>query len=150
MKTNKSVEKKMKKEYGSLIGILLNVALVIASLIFIISLFAMIGELRRVYKNDRGYISSLTYYLEDDDFGNMAAMYFSRGAAVAPVDDSLKYEYDIAEYAHNAFMERVYDAKGDASRKERCALRQQEIRSGLGEYGIAADRVDKQLEEYSK
>ena len=147
---NRSVDKKLKKEYGSLISIIMNIALVIAALIFIISLFSMIGEIRRVYKSDRGNMSSMIYYLEDDEFGNMASAYYTRSAAVAPVDKDVKYCYDIAEYAHEAFMERVYDCKGDASRKERCSIRMQELRNGLGEYEIAADKADEQLKKFSR
>ena len=73
MSNNKDVEKKIKKEYGSLLGIIMNIALIIAALIFVITLFATISEVRRVYENASGSISSMTYSLEADQFGSMAS-----------------------------------------------------------------------------
>lgn len=145
---NKNVDKKIKKEYGSLLGIIMNIALIIAALIFVITLFATISEVRRVYENAGGSISSMTYSLEADQFGQMASTYYTRNAAVAKVDKDLKYYCDIAEYAHQSFMENLYDQKGDEEKSRRCAARRQELRDGLGEYNVAADKVDKQLEGY--
>ena len=62
MSNNKDVEKKIKKEYGGLLGIIMNIALIIAALIFVISLFATISEVRRVYENASGSISSMTQW----------------------------------------------------------------------------------------
>ena len=145
---NKRVEKEIKKESGSLISIIMNIALIIAALIFTISLFGMIGEIRRVYKNDKGSSTSLTYYLEDDDFGSMVSTYFTRNAAVAPIDKDVKYLYDIAEYAHMVFIERIYEDRDEDVRAQRCRTKMQDIRNSLGEYGVAADKADEQLRDY--
>lgn len=144
---NKRVEKELKKEYGSLIGVILNIALVIAALIFTVSLFGMISELRRVYQNDRGS-SSLSYYLEDGDFGNMTSSYLTRNTSVAPISDDVKYCYDIAEYAHTAFMKRIYEGRDDNTRAAKCDARMQELRDMLSEYGVAADAVDEELKGF--
>ena len=147
---NKRVEKEIKKEFGSLIGIIMNIALVIAALIFTVSLFGMISEIGRVYRNDKGGSSSLAYYLEDGDFGNMVSSYFQKNAEVAPISDDVKYCYDIAEYAHNVFMERVYEEKGDEVKTAKCRERMQELKGTLGEYGVAADKVDEELKGYPR
>lgn len=150
MSNNKNVEKKIKKEYGSLLGIIMNIALIIAALIFVITLFATISEVRRVYENASGSISSMTYSLEADQFGSMASTYYMRNAAVGKVDKDSKYYCDIAEYAHLSFMEKVYDRKGDDKDRKRCAARRQELREGLGEYNVAADKIDKQLNGFPR
>ena len=150
MSNNKDVEKKIKKEYGSLLGIIMNIALIIAALIFVITLFATISEVRRVYENASGSISSMTYSLEADQFGSMASTYYMRNAAVGKVDKDSKYYCDIAEYAHLSFMEKVYDRKGDDKDNKRCAARRQELKDGLGEYNVAADKIDKQLNGFPR
>ena len=150
MSSNKNVEKKIKKEYGSLLGIIMNIALIIAALIFVITLFATISEVRRVYENASGSISSMTYSLEADQFGSMASTYYMRNAAVGKVDKDSKYYCDIAEYAHLSFMEKVYDRKGDDKDNKRCAARRQELKDGLGEYNVAADKIDKQLNGFPR
>ena len=150
MSNKKDVEKKIKKEYGGLLGIIMNIALIIAALIFVISLFATISEVRRVYENASGSISSMTYSLEADQFGSMASTYYMRNAAVGKVDKDSKYYCDIAEYAHLSFMEKVYDRKGDDKDSKRCAARRQELREGLGEYNVAADKIDKQLNGFPR
>lgn len=147
---NKEVDKRIKKEYGSLIGIIMNIALIIVALIFVITLFSTINEVKRVYKNSEGNVSSMMYSLEADMFGNMASTYYMRNAAMGNVDKSDKYFRDIAEYAHLSFMEKVYDKKGDDEDSKRCAARRQELKNGLGEYSVTADKVDKQLEGYPR
>jgi hypothetical protein len=56
--------------------------------------------------------------------------------------DGMEDIYNVAEYAHAAFMSRVYAEKGDDRMSESNALRMEKVRNSLGAYAYTADEVD--------
>ena len=123
----------------------LNILIVLTALAAVISLVRLAGELRSAF--DRDQYSSLEYYLQDGEYPGMIRQYYSRHYDIDPFPSAHEEAYHVAGYADAAFRHRFYEATGDQERAEALARRMETERKGSGSLAIAADDIDRLLED---
>ena len=123
----------------------LNILIVLTALAAVISLVRLAGELRSAF--DRDQYSSLEYYLQDGEYPGMIRQYYSRHYDIDPFPSAHEEAYHVAGYADAAFRHRFYEATGDQERAETLARRMETERKGSGSLAIAADDIDRLLED---
>lgn len=85
------------------------------------------------------------YELRHRSYGEiMYDYYFERMMRPEP-QPGLEDLYHVAEYAHAAFMSRVYAEKGDEQAVASNAAKRSELKSALGDYAYTADEVDEMI-----
>ena len=126
--------------------IILNILIAIASLVFLVYLFDMFASIkyanREVEDPAETYAGVFDYEIEHRAYGEIMGSYYSkRMDSFEPIPG---YEdlYRVAEYAHNAFMSRVYEEKGDSVKASQNKEKIQTLRKGLGAYEFTADEID--------
>ncbi len=123
----------------------LNVLIVVTALAAVISLIRLVGEFRSAFDRDR--YSDLEYYLQQGEYADMVRQYYYRYYDVAPFSSAHEEAYHVAGYADAAFRHRFYEAIGDQERAEALARRMETERKGSGSLAIAADDIDRLLED---
>ena len=123
----------------------LNILLVVMALAAGIALIRMGGELRSSFDRDR--YSDLEYYLQQGEYADMVRQYYYRYYDVAPFTSAHEEAYHVAGYADAAFRHRFFEAVGDRARAEALARRMETERRGCGSLSVAADDIDRLLED---
>lgn len=118
----------------------LNVIITILTVLFIFSASRMISELRNAYSRDS--YSSISYYLEDREYGSMIQYYFNRHYDVDPFSSQNSEYYGIADYANSAFQHRYFCSVEDAEAAERFAARMDAARGQAGSLSVITEDID--------
>lgn len=132
-----------------ILKIILNISLVIAAVCFAVCLVDLISSIRYANREAENpaetYAGVFEYELEHRAYGEIMGNYYVR--RMKSFDPPAGYEdlYRIAEYAHTAFMGRVYDEKGDPKKASLCEEKTGRLRTGLGAYEYTADEIDGML-----
>lgn len=129
--------------------VILNILIVAAAIAFFITflnLMISIGYANREVEDPaETFAGVFEYELEHRAYGEIMGHYYSQ--RLKSLDPPAGYEdmYRVAQYAHTAFMTRVYDEKGDAEKSSLYEEKAAVLRFELGDYGYAADVVDEML-----
>ncbi|MCR5767024.1 MAG: hypothetical protein K6G45_00835 [Lachnospiraceae bacterium] len=126
--------------------LILNILLVIASLGFLISLIFLITSFtasdRKAENPAETYSGVFEYELKHRAYGEILGHYYAHRLSSFEAPAGYEDLYRVAEYAHTAFMIRVYDEKGDARKASLYREKAAGLRQGLGDYEYTADEVE--------
>ena len=131
--------------------VILNILTVIAGLAFLVCLLDFVFSVK--YKNrevedpTETYAGVFEYELRHRAYGELMADYYARRLDTVTPQAGYEDLYKVAEYAHTAFMTRVYEEKGDAEKVSAYEEKKTALRSGLGAYTYTADEVDGMIEK---
>ena len=129
--------------------VILNILIVVACLGFLVSFIYLITSIR--YKNRdvedpvETYAGVFDYRLEHRAYGEVLTDYYVHRMSSLTAPEGYEDLYRVGEYAHTAFMSRVYEEKGDAERVSLCSEKMKSLRSQLGDYAYTADEVDEMI-----
>ena len=131
------------------VKVIMNILLVIAGLAFLVSLVVMLGSFgyanREVEDPAEQYRSVFEYKLKHKAYGEVLGTYYTKRLDNFDPEEGMEDIYRVAEYAHAAFMSRVYDEKGDSGRAATNASNMEKLKSSLGAYAYTADEVDEMI-----
>ena len=129
--------------------VILNILTVIAAIIFLVSFIAMISSFgyanRDVEDPAETYAGVFEYELKHRAYGEIMGTYYVRRLDSFTAEPGYEDLYRVGEYAHTAFMARVYDEKGDPEKASLCREKTGRLRSELGAYEYTADAVDEMI-----
>ena len=134
---------------NKILKIILNVCLVLAAFFFAVCFVDLISSIRyanrEVEDPAETYAGVFEYELEHRAYGEIMGDYYVH--RLKSFDPPAGYEdlYRIGEYAHTAFMGRVYDEKGDSKKASLCEEKKERSRGELGAYEYTADEIDGML-----
>ncbi|MBR5406602.1 MAG: hypothetical protein IK111_03055 [Lachnospiraceae bacterium] len=131
--------------------VILNILLVAASIAFLISLVNLIASIgyanREVEDPAETFAGVFAYELDHRAYGEIMGDYYVRRLDRFTPDAGYEDLYRVAEYAHTAFMTRVYDEKGDPEKASLNREKADRLRGELGAYEYTADEVDGLIEK---
>ena len=129
--------------------IILNILIVAASLILLVSVVNLVSSIQYVHREVEDpaetYAGIFDYLLEKRAYGEVVDDYhFQRRETFEP---SPGYEnlFRVGAYGHDAFMARVFEEMGDGTRASACRERMQSLRGELGDYAFTADEIDEMI-----
>lgn len=126
--------------------VILNVLLVAAAIGFLICFINLIFSIqyanREVEDPAKTYAGVFEYELEHRAYGEIMEDYYVRRLDNFDPEPGYEDLYRVSEYAHTAFMARVYDEKGDPGKASSYKEKTDTLRNGLGSYEYTADEVD--------
>ena len=129
--------------------VILNILIVIASLACLAMLFEMLGSFKYANREVEDPVETgmgvFEYDLKHRAYGEIVGGWYVDRMSSMEAPAGLEPTYRVAEYAHTAFMSRVYEETGDENAAAACAERRENLRSSLGDYGYAADEVDEMI-----
>ena len=130
--------------------VVLNVLIVIAAIVFLVSFVNLAASImyanREVEDPAESYAGVFEYELKHRAYGEIMSSYYSRRLSKFTPDSGFEDLYRVAEYAHTAFMTRVYDEKGDSGKASLCREKTEKLRGELGAYEYTADEIDGMIE----
>ena len=128
------------------VRVIMNILLVIAGIVFAASLIGMLGSIkyanREVEDPAESNKSVFEYKLKHKAYGEILGSYYANRLDSFEAAEGMEDIYRVAEYAHTAFMARVYEEKGDKSRASTNAGRMEKLKNSLGAYAYTAEEVD--------
>ena len=86
------------------------------------------------------------YRLEKGAYGEVLSGYYADRLSDFEPKEGYEETYHVAEYAHAAFMARIYEAKEDTERLQQCTKKMDTLRKELGLYIYTSDKIDAVLE----
>ena len=127
--------------------IILNVLIVIASIVFCALFIDMTASIRYANRETEDPIESerrvFEYELSHRAYGEVVGDYYSDRLSHFEPQPGTEDIYNVAEYAHTAFMSEVYAAKGDERMIRANDARRQDTKDRLGAYAYTADEIDR-------
>jgi len=131
--------------------VILNILIVIASLVLLVYIVDMISSFkyanREVEDPAETYAGVFEYLLDHRAYGEITDDYYCQRLDNWTPKAGYENLYKVAEYAHTAFMTRVYDEKGDKEKAALCREKTDSMRKDLGDYKYTADEVDTMIEK---
>ena len=131
--------------------VILNILLVVAVIAFAISCIDLIFSIQYANREEEDpaqtYAGVFEYKLEHRAYGEVLEDYYSRRLDNFEAPAGYEDMYRVAEYAHDAFMVKVCDGKGDTKKASLYGSRAENIRKELGAYKYTADEVDARLKK---
>ena len=131
---------------NKILKVILDILIVIACLVFFALTIEMVGSFKYAHREKEDPIeterSVFEYELRHKSYGEIIDTYYVKRMDNFEPQDGMEDIYNVAEYAHTAFMSRVYAEKGDDRMSESNALRMETVRNRLGAYAYTADEVD--------
>lgn len=131
--------------------VILNILIVAASIVFVVSLIALMGSFlyanRKVADPAETYADVFEYELKHRAYGEIMGDYYVRRMDSFDAPEGYEDLYRIGEYAHTAFMSRVYDEKKDTDKASLCRDKAEKQRGELGSYEYTADEIDEMIEK---
>jgi hypothetical protein len=125
---------------------ILTILIVITAIVFLAFLADMIGSFkyanREVEDPMERRMSSFEYHLEHQAYSEVMSTYYAQRLDSFDAPAGIEDIYHVAEYAHAAFVSRVYAEKNDANRISSNAAKLDALRSELGAYQYTADEID--------
>ena len=129
--------------------VILNILIVVACLGFLVSFIYLITSIR--YKNRdvedpvETYAGVFDYRLEHRAYGEVLTDYYVHRMSSLTAPEGYEDLYRVGEYAHTAFMTRVYEEKGDAGKVSLMREKAESLRRELGAYEYSADEIDEMI-----
>ncbi|MBP5608412.1 MAG: hypothetical protein J6X66_09135 [Lachnospiraceae bacterium] len=129
--------------------VILTVLTVIAGLVFFALFVDMMGSFKYANRETEDPAESrmrvFEYKLRHKAYGEIMGTYYSLRLSDMEAQPGMEDIYNVAEYAHAAFMSRVYTEKGDESAVRSNAVKMDELKGSLGEYKYTADEIDEMI-----
>lgn len=136
---------------NKILKVILNILLVAASIAVAISLIDLIFSIQYANRETedpaKTYAQVFEYELEHRAYGEIMGSYYSRRMQSFTPTAGYEDLYRVGEYAHAAFMSRVYDEKGDSGKASLNREKAKNLRKELGAYEYTADEVDEMLKK---
>ena len=135
---------------NKILKVTLNILIVTASIAFAVCFLNLIFSIqyanREVEDPAKTYAGVFEYELQHRAYGEIMGDYYVR--RMKSYDPPAGYEdlYRIGEYAHTAFMSRIYDEKTDPKKADIYREKTKELRKELGSYEYTADEIESFLE----
>lgn len=128
------------------VKVILNILIALAGIFLFITLIYL-GESikyanREVEDPVDSNMSVFEYELEHKAYDEIMGHYYSERLSSMEAPEGMEPIYRVAEYAHSAFMKRVYEEKGDADKVSKYSANMERLRNELGAYEYAADDLD--------
>ena len=124
---------------NKMMKVVLDILIVIACLAFLFLTIEMVSSYRYAHREKEDPVETerrvFEYELRHKSYGEIIDTYYVKRMYNFEPQDGM-------EYAHAAFMSRVYAEKGDDRMSESNALRMETVRNRLGAYAYTADEVD--------
>ncbi len=131
--------------------VILNILIVAASLVFLYWFANMCFSIqyanREVEDPVATYAGVFEYELEHRAYGEVMEDYYVRRLKSFTAPEGYEDLYRVAEYAHTAFMTRVFDEKGDSGKASLYSEKLRSLRKDLGAYGYTAGEIDEMIEK---
>ena len=131
---------------NNIVKVILDILIVIACLAFLFLTIEMVSSYRYAHREKEDPIETelrvFEYELRHKSYGEIIDTYYVERMYNFEPQDGMEDIYNVAEYAHAAFMSRVYAEKGDDRMSESNALRMETLRNRLRAYAYTADEVD--------
>ena len=135
------------------VKVIMNILLVIAGLVFFVSLIGMISSFgyanRETDDPAETQKSVFEYKLKHKAYGEILDTYYVGRLDSFDAPEGMEDIYRVAEYAHAAFMSGVYAEKGDGDRSVRNSAQMEKLKGSLGTYAYAADEIDEIIQSRS-
>ena len=135
---------------NKVLKVILNILIVVFSLAFLVSLINLFSSIeyanREVEDPAKTYAGVFDYEIEHRAYGEILGSYYSRRMGSFTPEPGYENLYSVGEYAHAAFMTRVYDEKGDRERSSADMEKIKTLRKEMGDYEYTADEIDKMLQ----
>ncbi len=132
-----------------ILRITLNILIVIAAIVLAGCIINMVFSIkyanREVEDPAETYAGVFEYMLEHRAYGEIIDDYYVRRMKSLEAPAGFEDLYLVGEYAHTAFMSRVYDEKGDPGKVSLCNENIERLRRELGSYEYTADQVDEMI-----
>lgn len=128
------------------VKVILNILIVIAGLAFFGLFIDMVGSFKYANREVEDPAETrkdvFEYELKHRAYNEvLGTWYVERMSSLEP-SSGMEDIYNVAEYAHSAFMARVYAEKNDGSAIGSNADRMETVKKRLGDYAYTADEVD--------
>ena len=134
---------------NKVLKVILTVLIVIAALFFLVSFVDLVSSIRYAHREMEDpaetYVGVFEYELENRAYGEVMEDYYVRRMDNFTPEPGYEDLYRVAEYAHTAFMTRVYDEKGDSAKAASYREKTKNLRSELGSYEYTADEIDEMI-----
>ena len=131
---------------NKMLKVILDILIVVACLVFLALTINMVGSFKYANREKEDPIeterSVFEYELRHKSYGEVMNTYYVKRMYNFEPQAGMEDIYNVAEYAHAAFMSRGYAEKGDDRMSESNALRMETVRNRLGDYAYTADEVD--------
>jgi len=131
------------------VKVILNILIVIAAIGLFLSLIVMGQSFRyanrEVEDPNELSIEVFGYDVKDKSYGEVLESFYVKRLSSFEAPEGMEGLYHVAEYAHNAFMSRVYEEKGDEEMFRANAEKAEVLRQQLGDYAFTADEVDEMV-----
>jgi hypothetical protein len=131
---------------NKMMKVVLDILIVIACLAFVFLTIEMVSSYRYAHREKEDPVETerrvFEHELRHKSYGEIIDTYYVKRMYNFEPQDGMEDIYNVAEYAHAAFMSRVYAEKGDDRMSESNALRMETVRNRLGAYAYTADEVD--------
>ncbi len=126
--------------------VVLNVLIVIAAVVSVVLFIVMAASVRYANRKTEDPVESemrvFEYELSHRAYGEIMGSYYAERLSRFDPMPGMEDIYNVAQYAHAAFMSRVYAEKKDESMI--CANEEkiESLRNRLGAYAYTADEID--------
>ena len=129
------------------VKVILNILIVFAGIFFLCSVIDLCGSIKYANRETEDPAESLMsvfeYELEHKAYDEVLSTYYVQRMSSLEAPEGMEAIYRVAEYAHSAFMMRVYEEKGDENKAGKCAANKKLLRNELGTYEYTADDLDR-------
>ena len=128
------------------VKVILNILIAIAGIVFLVSFGEMVASFKYANRETENpaerTMSVFEYKLKHKAYGEILEDYYAKRLDSFEAPEGMEDLYRVAEYAHNAFMSRVYKEKKDKVMIRANYENTEKLRAQLGSYRYAADEVD--------
>ena len=135
---------------NKILKVILNILIVIAVLAFLVSLVLLAVSIqyanREVEDPAETYAGVFEYKLKHRAYGEIMGDYYADRLDSFTPPAGYEDLYHVGEYAHTAFMSRVYEEKGDSGKASLYREKTESLRKEMGAYEYTADEVDEMIQ----
>ena len=129
--------------------VMLNIMIVIAAIVLFFCLVNLALSIqyanREVEDPVKTYQGIFEYELKNRAYGEIMGDYYVRRLSSFTPQPGYEDLYRVAEYAHNDFMIRVFEEKGDTDKASAYIEKKEKLKRQLGAYEYTADEVDEMI-----
>lgn len=137
----------MNKKIKLILNIVIGLACVysLACLIYMFTSFTYRAEQEKKKDTLETDISLFEYKLRHKAYGEILSSYHVDRLDGLEVPEGYEKIYSTSEYAHLAFMRKIYEAEHNEAKVSACTQRMEELKKDLGKYKYTADEVEEIL-----
>jgi hypothetical protein len=132
------------------VKVILDILIVLAAIFCFAACISMISAYKFAQKRDIDEAESdkrvFAYRVEKKAYGKIVSEYYLDRCNSPLPPEGREDLHHVAAYAHAAFMDRVYQTKGDEKKIAESNETLRQCRAELGDYSYTADEVDEMLD----